>query len=190
MSCLHKTGDPILRWILSRTTIFLGDRIIMRCCGILVLLSSACVCGWRSLCCTCNASAHAFNFHAGIRWCKCRMSCLMLAALLTFQRIVGASGASSLSSFFATMPAAHALESADSSIVAVATPDVFNDLPSGLRVTLSTSYQQVSPCSHHSLIGKVVPLPKCNWRYPCIASSRFLIPYLPGLESTYFFLGP
>ena len=41
---------------------------------------------------------------------------------------------SSLPSLVATVSAARALETTGSAIVAVATPDVFSDLPSGLRV--------------------------------------------------------
>ena len=51
-----------------------------------------------------------FNFHAGIRWCNCHISSLVSAISLTFQRIVGASGISSLPSLVAVVSAAHALE--------------------------------------------------------------------------------
>ena len=49
-----------------------------------------------------------------------------------------------LPSLVAAESAAHALETTGSSVVAVATPDVFNDLPSGLRVESGDSLDLLS----------------------------------------------
>ena len=71
-------------------------------------------------------------------------SSLISEISLTFQRIVGGSGISELPSSAAVGTAAHAHDATGSALVAVATPDVFRDLPSGLRVESGDSLDLLS----------------------------------------------
>ena len=60
--------------------------------------------------------------------------------------MVGAFGAASLLPLNVAESAAQELEV--TSLVDVALADVFNNLPSGLRVEFSIFYLQMTPCSH------------------------------------------
>ena len=72
------------------------------------------------------------------------MRSLVSATSLALQRIVRISGAASLLSSHVAAPTAYTLDVALSVGVAVATPDVFNDLPSGLRVESGDSLDLLS----------------------------------------------